>query len=250
MKADLKRLGNGDITEDMFADACLLAGTPILPTFPLLETRGKNMPSASLPKPLAAMEMVLSHRSAQSVVLHFQDDPRLRNVNYKEKFAAAQTAIKQHFVLKVEGKVDSLDPANRPNDMVDIIGPRLPDELYWYLNKGFIGSRVLNWRVSNEIIEVQPLDGGDSEEYRKLVSEKLTPLRVSAIALLSQALHRFWQHKDLTLKCWFTDARSQHYTITISMRDVPDVRSAVSKWNVKETAFKEAISKAPVSCGF
>jgi hypothetical protein len=247
IKADMKRLGNGDITENMFVDACLLAGSPILPTFPILETaRGKNMPSASLPKPVAAMEMILTHgRSAQSVILHYQDDPRLRSVNYKEKFATAQAVIRHHLLLTAEGKVDSLDFASRPNNMHEIIGPRLPDELYWYLNKGFIGSRVLNWRVSNEIIEVQPLDGGDSDEYRTLVREKLTPLRVSAIALLSQALHRFWQHKDLTLKCWFTDARSQHYTSNISMRDVPDVRSAVSKWNVKDSAVKEAISKSP-----
>ena len=246
--SDMKRhSNNADINEEMFVDACMLAGNEFLPTLPQLE----SSPRKGASKPLAAIEMIMNMgRSGHSVCMNHQDDRRNRDANYLDKYRRARLAVKHHPIMTVAGKVEPLDAGSVPNDVHEFIGARLPDELYFYLSRGVIGPRPLNWRTSGEIVEVQPLDGGSSEEYKKLVSSKLNPLRVSVIALLSQPIHRFYQHKDLTLKCWFPESptSSKNYTSVISMKDLPDVKAAVSKWNVKDDAIKEAISKHPVSC--
>lgn len=240
--ADLKRFaGNGDISEDMFVDACMLSGTCFLPTLPQLDS---GAPRAKQIKPHSAIEMMMNlGRSGIAVCLHYQDEPRFQRLNYLDKYRKTRLAVKHHPVLTKEGKVEPLDSIHVPNDVHEFIGQRLPDEIYYYLSKGLIGPRVLNWRTSGEIIELTPLDGGDSEDYRKLVSVKLTPLRTSAISLLSYSLHRFYQHKDMALRCWFLDGQNNHYTDNISMKDLEDPRPLVEKWNVKADAFKEEISK-------
>lgn len=242
--ADLKRFaGNGEISEDMFVDACILAGTYFLPTLPHLE----GTPRSKVIKPLGAIETIMgTGRSGFTVCQQYQDDPKFRALNYMDKYKKARLAVKHHPVLTSQGKVEPLDQGHAPNDVHEFIAQRLPDEIYYYLSKGIVGPRVLNWRTSGEIIEIQPLDGGESEEYKKLVSSKLTPLRTSAIALLSYPLHRFYQHKDMTLKCWFNDGQGKPYTSSISMRDLNDPRPLVEKWNVKEDGFKDAFSKAQV----
>jgi len=93
------------------------------------------------------------------------------------------------------------------------------------------------------------MDGGDSTEYRNLVSSKLTPLRTTAINLLSSSLHNWYQHKDLSLKCWFEDASGKPHTDTISMKGLPEYRKIVDTWNVKEATFKDVVSQYK-PCGY
>jgi len=241
-----RHTNNGDITEDMFVDACMLAGNDYLPILPQLE----NNPRKTA-RPLSAIDLILSTgpgRSAHQVCERYQNERKNQEMNYLDKFRRARIALRTYQVSKKGGKVEPLDPTSVPNDMHEISGARLPDELYFYLQKGIIGSRPLNWRTTGEIVEVQPLDGGASEDYKKLVSSKLTPLRVSVIALLCQPIHRFFQHNDLTLKCWFPESSSssKHYSSVISTKDLPDVKAAVSKWNVKEDVIRDAITSNPV----
>jgi hypothetical protein len=239
---DLKRLtGVGDISGEMFVDACMLSGTHLLPTLPQLNHANARVKQ---PKPHGAIEMMMnSGRSGIAVCLQFQDEPNFQAINYLDKYRKTRLAVKHHPVLTGQGKVEPLDPTGIPNDVHAFIGQRLPDEIYYYLSKGLIGPRVLNWRTSGEIVELKPLDGGDSEEYRKLVSVKLTPMRTTAISLLSYSLHRFYQHKDMTLKCYFEAEQGGRHTNDISMRDLTDPKPLVEKWNVKAEIFKDELAK-------
>lgn len=236
--ADLRKtVANADITDDMFVDACLLAGSLFLPTLPTIENN-RNKHS----RPHSAIEMIMSQgRSGFSVVQNAQDDPRIKNTGYLDHYRRARLAVKHHPVLLKEGKVEPLVSGQLPNDPHEIIGQRLPDEVLLYMSKGLINSRILTWRVTSEIVEAPPVDGGESEEYRNLVSTKLTPLRTTAINLLSSSLHNWYQHKDIQLTCWFKSEKN-----TISMKNLPEWRKIVETWNVKEAAFKEVVSKTQV----
>ncbi|KAJ9637908.1 hypothetical protein H2199_007403 [Coniosporium tulheliwenetii] len=216
----------GNIPSDVFVDACLLCGNALIPPIPQLGGNSRR----NKPKIQAAVDLLMTTpgRDGNSVCSNYQDDPQFRAMQYQDKYRRTRLAIKHHVVLTAEGKAVPLDEQEAPRDIHELVGQQLPEEIYFYLSKGVIGPRVLNWRSSGEIIELAPLDGGDSPEYRKLVLDQLTPLRTSALSLLSYSLHRFYQHKDVTLYCWFDQGTSK----VISMRDLTDPRPLVAKWNV------------------
>jgi hypothetical protein len=224
----------------VFVDACVLAGSHFLPTLPSLEAPNRNKQS----KLNQAIEMVMSQgRSGISVVLNGQDDPRFKQTNYVDRYRRARLAVRHHPILTAEGKVEPLVSGQLPNDPHEFIGQRLPDEVLFYMSRGLINSRILTWRATSEIVEAPPMDGGDSAEYQDLVSTRLTPLRTTAINLLSSSLHNWYQHKDIDLKCWFQGDQST----TVSMKGLPEFRKSVDTWNVKEATFKDVVSKYQVT---
>jgi hypothetical protein len=199
-------------------------------------------------KPLGAIDMIMNGggRTGISVVLNNADDPRLKEMKYVENYRKARLAVKHQPVLTVEGKIEPTFENQLPNDAHEFIGQRLPDEIYHYLSKGLINARILNWRATSEIIEPPPVDGGDSTAYHTLVSSTLTPLRTTAINLLSSSLHNWYQHKDLTLRCWFLDPTGKPHTSTIGMRGIQDYRRTVEMWNVREDTFRDIVSQHEV----
>ena len=243
--AEMEKLVNSnDISEDTFIDACLLSGTHFLPALPSLDAPPRN----KMPKPLSAMEMIYNSnaRTGISVVLGTADDPRIKEMRYADNFRKARLAVKHQPILTKAGKIEPVAENLLPNDAHEFIGQRLPDEIYYYMSRGLISPHILNWRATSEIIEPPPMDGGDSEVYQTLVSSKLTPLRTTAINLLSSSLHNWYQHKDLTLKCWFPDSVGKPHTSTISMRGLPDSRRTVEMWNVKVATLREVATQYKV----
>ena len=227
-------------------DACVLAGSHFLPTLPTLES-----PNRKQPKPASAIELIMSNgKSSIAAIMRNPDDPRFQGKDaaekYADKYRRARLAVKHHPVLTVEGKVQPTTESQMPNDGHEFLGQRLPDELFHYVSRGLINARIVNWRATSEIIEDPPVDGGESTEYRNLVSSKLTPLRATAINVLSSSLHNWYQHKDLTLKCWFEDSTGKPHVSTISMEGLPGYRKFVDTWNVKEATFKDVISQYQV----
>ncbi|EKG16520.1 DNA repair protein [Macrophomina phaseolina MS6] len=224
----------GNLAPDQFVDACLLAGSELLPPLPMLEAS----PRRNKPKIRGAVEMMMSlGRTGMSVCQNYQDDPKLRSMNYTDKFMRAKMSIQHHIVLTLDGKIEVFNNDHAPGDVHEFMSQRLPDEIYFYLSRGVIGSRVLTMRTSAEIIEIAPLDGGESQEYRELVRDKLVPLRNTTIGLLSSSLHRFYQHKDVSLYTWF----DRNNPRTISMREAPDFRPILSNWNVKAALIQEKV---------
>ncbi|RMZ71139.1 xpg i-region [Pyrenophora seminiperda CCB06] len=185
--ADLSKfVGVPTITDDIFLDTCLLAGTPFLPTLPILEAPNR----ADLLKPHSAIKMIMNTtgQSGFSVVVSNNDVPP-SGKEYVTRFQKARLAVKNHPVYTEEGKVEPQNSTSMPNDAGQYLGQRLPDEILHYMTRGLINSRILQWRTTCEIFEVPPMDGGESQEYRNLVSNKLIPLRTAAINLLSSSLH-------------------------------------------------------------
>lgn len=215
---------------DSFTDACLLAGNDLLEPFPLLS----KQPNTFAVKEAASL---MSANSSNGL-------PRGDNVcqtlvpthpsKYQDKFRKARLTVKHHAVLTVNGKVELLNAREAPDAMTDVvIGQRLPDELYYYLSKGLISTRVLNWLTQTEVLESPPLDGGFSDAYRNLVSDQLNEMRTSTICVLAFSLVRSYSKAQMRMRCWFDKGKSQ----TIDLRNIDDPRPAVSKWNVREDVF-------------
>jgi hypothetical protein len=240
-----KCLQDLSVTSDMFVDACLLAGCDLLPTLPQLENSRPNRAKLA-----SAVDMIkgVGRGSGYNVCLHYQEDPSFRQINYLERWQKVRLSIKYHPVILTDGKVQLPDVQNAPQDVMQIVGHRLPEELYFYLSKGILGPRILNWRTSGEIVEPPPLDGGDSDEYRKLVQEQLTDVRTSAIGLLSTSLHRYYLHHDLELRCWFDKNRPK----AIRVREFESPGPIINAWNVHEDVFNPFLNRLnePVSKNF
>jgi hypothetical protein len=237
---DLGQVSSSQVTSDMFIDACLLAGTSLLPTIPPLDNQG----ASNKPKIKAAMELVMSTgRSGHSVALHYQNDPQCRALNYLDRFRRVRLSIIHHVVLTSRGAVEPFEADHAPSDIHEFIGQRLPEELYFYLSKGIIGPRVLNWRTSGEILEFPPLDNGDSDEYKTLVRDQLKDMRYSTISLLSFSVHRYYLHRDVEIRCWFDKDKPD----VISMASLDDPRPTMSKWCVHEDLLASGLNNYYVS---
>ncbi|KAF2126461.1 PIN domain-like protein [Dothidotthia symphoricarpi CBS 119687] len=226
--ADLEKFaGNGKITEDIFVDALLLAGTSFLPTLPSLNTPNRT----ELLKPHSAIKMIMSNgRTGYSVVMNNREDPRFEQLNYLDRYRKARLAVKNHPIFTTDGDYKPLNSGSLPNDAHEYLGARLPNEVYYYLSQGLINARILQWRTTCEIYEVPPMDG-------------VSPLRTAAINLLSSALHNWYRHKDLTLRCWFPDSTGKPQSSVISMKGLPETSTLVDTWNVKEATFKSVVAK-------
>ncbi|KAI9816836.1 MAG: hypothetical protein M1827_001481 [Pycnora praestabilis] len=233
----------GKISSDMFVDACLLSGSTFLPTFPPLEDPALYRKPFSVRDAVALM--MNSGRSVTSVCTHYQDDARVQQLDYLDRYKRSRLAVKHHVVLTADGRVEPLDIEHAPSDVHEFIGQRFPEELFFYLSKGAIAPRILNWLASGEIVETPPLDGGDSREYQNLVRKQLTPIRTQALSLLAQSLTRYYQRKEITQRFWFDKDAEE----IISLKDLPSSREIIGSWTVKQDVLETQHGKTGVPPG-
>ena len=232
-------LSDFSASNEQFVDACLLAGSDLCSTFPPLEGG---------PQPLkAALELLQRYRNVTNVVNAEQQNPALTKAiqqsGYLDKYYRARAAVKHHVIMTDDGKVEPLELNEAPSDVHEFIGQRFPEELYFYLSRGVIGPQVPNMLASGELIEMAPLDNGESEEYQKFL-ESLVPIRTQALSLLAQPLHRFWQNKDVSVYYWF-DPKKPRKLVHKEVQPTP--YEATSSWNVREATFKPVLGKKGVS---
>lgn len=214
----------GQLTPDQFIDACLLSGSTSLPACPQIEVDPSMSPRIRL-----AANMVRRNGDGNLSLQMSKDD------DYLALYRKARTAIKYPVVLTADGHVDVLDKESAPGDIVEVIGSRLPDEVYYYLSRGVIGPRILQWRTSLEIYEMPPLDGGMNSAYKDLIQNTLTPLRAQALALLSFWLTRYYLKKDVELVCWFDEGSKKQ----LGIPELTDTRDEVAGWHVTDSLLGE-----------
>ena len=212
------------LNRDQFVNVCLLSGSSILPTFPKIDIDVETEEDTFAMRVPAARTLI--GRAGYDANNLFRD---AKDQGYQELFQKAQFAVKHPVVITSDGKVEPLNWESGPNDAHDFIGRKLPEEIYAYLSFGIAGPRVLNWRTRMEILETPPLDGGESEAYKKLVQEKLPPLRAQALALITPSLHRWYQKQDVKLVCWWNDGNET----PLNVADVVDSSGTGYSWHVK-----------------
>ncbi|KFG81106.1 XPG I-region protein [Metarhizium anisopliae] len=218
------------VTEPMFIDALLMTGTSFLPTFPpLLDT---SMYTNQFTIMDAVNMLRTSDKAVASACASFNDILQAQDANWLDKYRKARLAVHHFIYIAENGEVVVNDFERLTKDNHEYLGLQLPEELFHYLNTGLIGARNLNSITHGQIVVQPTLDGVVSDEYKKLITTKLVPIKEQALGLIIPRVHRGIGHKDITLRVWF-DPKFSH---TINHRaQQPPPSQQVGSWDVKES---------------
>ncbi|KAF4626125.1 hypothetical protein G7Y89_g12037 [Cudoniella acicularis] len=227
----IKRL---NVTPEMLSDALLMVGTSFLPSFPPLSDRGL-ITSQPFNVKDAANLLRTSEKSVTTTCAAFSDILQVQDPTWLDKFRKAKMGVKHCGTVQENGVVHIKDFEHLTSDNVEYLGLQLPAELYHYLSKALIGPRLMNSFLSLEALLLPTLDGVVSDEYRRLVTRTLVPLKETAAALIVSRIHRVFQFKEITLKFWFDDSLKE----TLIPRNMqPAANQQADTWGVKDPDLK------------
>ncbi|EPY50779.1 XP-G family nuclease [Schizosaccharomyces cryophilus OY26] len=197
-----------------FVEACLLCGTAISPTLPQFE-------GTFLLK--SAIELVMMLGSAYRVVEGFADTlPSGTAQELVQQYRRAFCYLNYCVIMNEKGlTIPPVPEDSVPNDISAYMGTRLPNELYYYISRGLLPSRMIGALVSGcfsdpvSILEQHVGDSSSQEVNEKpdLTSRKnaaalaavnqrrfvddLEEIWSQGLNLLTQPLHRFYQARDV-----------------------------------------------------
>ena len=118
------------LSSDEFLDACILAGFDFCVTFPpLLEQQFTFR---------HACEMVKNFKTGYAAVRHYAAHPGVQKLGYMDLFLRARCIVRHHPVYVSSCVCEPLMKESSPSDLHDIIGPRLPNDLYFLLSQGVV----------------------------------------------------------------------------------------------------------------
>jgi hypothetical protein len=238
------------VSEDVFVDALLMTGTSFLPTFPALRD-----PSTVAVQPFNIKDAVNMYRASNKSTIElctiWSDLLQKEEPDWLDRYRKAKLAVKHKIHVTVDKKsfnatvvVDNWDTLTGDNH--EYIGLQLPQELYHYLIHGGIGKRIMNWLVYLNMLVPPPLDGGESEEYRQLITKQLVPIRAQTIALYSSRMHRAFQHKDYSMVFWFDSAA----TVKVNHQSVqPPPEGLADTWSVTEKDYASQLGNTHAKPG-
>jgi hypothetical protein len=146
--------------------------------------------------------------------------------------------------MEKNGIVAPLEFDSAPGDVHEFVGQRLPEELFFYISKGLLGAQVPNWLTAGEIVLTLPGGVLDSEPYRRLVIERLNPLRTETLKILAECLNYYYQSRIVKVDPWVPQDTS---ALTIEVRNTPALKFKMSQWKVRGSAAQAVVGKSSVS---
>lgn len=231
----------GKQTNEQFFEFCLLLGSSFLRPFPPFENpafSGKVFVRDALTMFNA------SGRNGLALCTQFEEERRVQELQYVDRYKRTFMMVKHHALIDVDGKVGLMDQDNASSDMHELIGQRLPEELYFYISKGVLGPDIPNFLTSGEIQVPLQLGIEDTGIYRQVAGDSLIPIKTQAICLLSNSLHRFYQTKIIHVRTWYDETADR----SINLKTLPSVRETIQAWKLNSEQFPEEIKKLQV-CG-
>jgi hypothetical protein len=233
-KAIMRALG---VSESMLIDALLMTGTSFINTFPPLLDR-KIYPDYETQASISDSVNLLrtSEKSVATACASFNDILQAKDPDWLDKYRKTRMEL-QHFIHIAEnGEVRVNDYEHLTADNHEYLGLQLPAELFHYLNTGLIGPRILSCITRGQMLIQPTLDGTPSEEYKKLVTSQLIPIKEQTLGLIVPRVHRGIGHKAITMRVWFDPKFS--YTMNHSALSPPPSQK-VGSWDVKKEDFEE-----------
>ncbi|KOS19673.1 Protein MKT1 [Escovopsis weberi] len=217
------------VNEPMFIDAMLMTGTSFLPPFPPLQD------ASIYPNSFTIMEAINLLRTSDKTIANacasFNDIVQAQDPNWHDKYRKARMAV-HHFIYITEaGEVVVNDPEHLTKDNHEYLGLQMPAELFHYLNTGLIGSRILNGITHGQIYILPTLEGTASDDYKKLVTSQIIPIKELTLGLLIPRVHRGIGHTHIVMRVWFDSA----FSYTLNPRSpAPSPLKEAETWDVKE----------------
>jgi len=227
-------------SEDDFRDAQLLLGSAYLPTFPVLG-RSNQRDRTNIRDSLNLLRA--SGKSVIQLCHQNRDDAQVKQLEYADRYKKAIMTLRHHVVLETAGRVLPMDLEHAPGDVHEFVGQRLPEELYFYISKGMLGTQVPDWLTTGEVVLSLPSGCADTAPYRRLMREALNPVRTQAIGLLSNNLNWYYQKKSVQLKLWY---ESNNTDQTVNLKELPSIEAKISGWKVGEDTLPGAIRSSQV----
>lgn len=224
-----------NISEPLFIDALLATGTSFLPTFPpLLDPVMSRNQQATIREALNILRT--TGGSVTVACTTFNDIVQRDDKDWLDKFRQARMAVSHFIYIAESGEVKVHDDDHLTKDNFEYLGLQLPPELFHYLNTGLIGPRLLSWITHLQIVVLPTIDGVASDEYKKLVSSQVQPIKEQALGLVSSRLSRGISHRKATLKVWY-DPNFQH---NINLSDLSSTSPAPgwAGWDIKDGHLK------------
>lgn len=213
------------LNTDLLVDAILLSGSSFVRTFPPLENSPTQFSDA--------VSMIKRLRNVANAISSHND-----NGVYLDKFRKARAAIKHHVVLTEDGQIVINEHAEAPFDLIEFMGHKVPEELYFYLSRGTIGPQVCDMIITGEYCQAAPLDNNEADDYKRFLSH-LDTMRTESLSLLAKSLHRWWWTKDVKAYNWYDPSTGK----TLSHKDLPEPTPVAQRWNVREEVFKPVMEK-------
>lgn len=180
------------LTPEEFLDACMLAGFDFCGTFPPLLDQAFTF--------RYACEMVKNFKTGYAAIRHFASNPGVQKSNYMDLFLRARCVVRHHPIYTTACICEPLHKETGPGDIHEVVGPRLPNDLYFLLSQGVILPQVVNNLTTGVLLEAPP--NVDSEEYRRMLNE-LTDLRSKTLGLLTGVLHESFSSKRVASARWY-----------------------------------------------
>jgi hypothetical protein len=234
-KGIIKNLG---VTESMFIDAFLMTGTSFLPGFPPLKEA-----SITPRQPSTVQDAVnllrTSEKSVTTACNAFNDILSKRDPKWLQKYRRARMSVEHFIYIDETGEIKVHNHDTLTHDNWEYLGYRLPEELYYYLDRGLIGARLPSWISHGQAVVFPTMDGGSPEEYRHLVTNQLMELRQLAMFLVLPRMNRGIQFKPINVRVWYDDKYSQK--IEYRPQDPQALRALqqVHTWDVKMATVKQ-----------
>jgi 5'-3' exonuclease len=224
------------IHPDHFIDICMLAGFDWISTFPPL-VGSKNISFTFK----GTVDMLQQYRTGFNAIQAFAENPKVKEYNYEDNFCRIKSIINHNIILKDDGTTEPLNKETAPNDLHELFGPRLPDEVYFYMCQGMVSPQVITNLVSGMLLEGPPLCNGDTIEYREFIkSQSLLDLRTQALSLLTMGMSSFIRNRKVNSIFWFDpshEVQLHHKNEPVGVRWLPPNKIAQinkSKQNDKE----------------
>ncbi|KAJ5945789.1 hypothetical protein N7454_002628 [Penicillium verhagenii] len=233
----------GRLSNEQFTEFLLLLGSPFLRVCPMFDN---HQGPTKVPSIRDALPMFnIAARSALALCAQYEEESRMAECQYADRYKRAYMSVKHHVYIDIDGRVVPMEPESASSDLHELIGQRLPEELYFYLSKGVLGPDVPNYLTLGEVRISLPLGAEDTDVYRQLVGDTLTPIRTQSICLLANSLHRFYQTKEIQIRPWF----EENPTRKISLKGIPSVKETIQSWKISSSQFPESVKKLQASPG-
>ncbi|ANZ77332.1 BA75_04716T0 [Komagataella pastoris] len=119
-----------------------------------------------------------------------------------------------------------------PNDLHDVIGQRLPNELYFYISLGLINFELLESIIYDHYLERLPLDAQVTPLYEKItIGDDSIELKGKVLNVLTSFLNRYYQVKRLQLTAVYQPIRELSLNQRIQPTIYSKIRSIIVKTN-------------------
>jgi len=229
-KNQLKR-SLGGVSEAMFVDALLMAGTSFLEPFPPFSD-ATTYPRGSDTRICDAVNILrTSDKSVANACAAFSDHLQSQDAEWLSKYRMARMAVHHFIHITEDGEVRVNEYDKLTQDNHQYLGLQLPAELFHYLNTGLIGPRNLSCITHGQFMIQPSLDSVITDEYKKLVTEEIVPIREQTLGLIIPRVHRGIGHKAVTMRAWF-DPKFTHNINHSNLSPPPSQK--VGTWDVKE----------------